>query len=304
MLAHAGAAAAGADPRRWRAGQLAGRGRGPGRTDRRAGRGQRGAHPPAARRAPVGLSARRRRARRCCSSTPRRRRSRAMRAHGCASTLAFEFSPRRRSGWSSIAAARRSPAGQVPVRIEQGLRATAAHSTLVLGDANSTAVLIDGKLGAGVGEVEIDRRTLRARQAAARRPGSRRATTAMPRAIGLIHRRILILRDDGSELRGEDLLVPAGQQGQARQGRLRDPLPPRPRDRGRPVRRRARRGPGAARRQLLAVPLPASGRRVAASRKACGSMAQGRPQPVQQLVIQGLMSRGGGSFSWLLKKMG
>ena len=39
--------------------------------------------------------------------------------------------------------------GLVPVRIEQGLRATAAHSTLVLGDANSTAVLINGKLGNG-----------------------------------------------------------------------------------------------------------------------------------------------------------
>jgi hypothetical protein len=36
------------------------------------------------------------------------------------------------------AAVRRRPGA---VRIEQGLRATAAHSTLVLGDANSTAVL-------------------------------------------------------------------------------------------------------------------------------------------------------------------
>jgi len=31
---------------------------------------------------------------------------------------------------------------------------------------------------------------------------------------------------------------------------------------------------------------------------------QGRPVPVQQLVIQGMVSRGGGSFSWILKKMG
>ena len=30
---------------------------------------------------------------------------------------------------------------------------------------------------------------------------------------------------------------------------------------------------------------------------------EGRPQPVHQLVMQGLVSRGGGSFSWLLKKM-
>jgi uncharacterized heparinase superfamily protein len=31
---------------------------------------------------------------------------------------------------------------------------------------------------------------------------------------------------------------------------------------------------------------------------------QGRPQPIQQLVLQGLTSRSGGNFSWLLKKMG
>ena len=29
----------------------------------------------------------------------------------------------------------------------------------------------------------------------------------------------------------------------------------------------------------------------------------GRPHPVQQLVIEGMESRGGGSFSWLLKKL-
>ena len=29
-----------------------------------------------------------------------------------------------------------------------------------------------------------------------------------------------------------------------------------------------------------------------------------RPQATQQLVLQGLISRGGGNFSWLLKKMG
>src|SRR5205085_7308572 len=81
--------------------------------------------------------------------------------HGCASTLAFELStgPQRlvvNCGGSAFAG------GLVPARIEQGLRATAAHSTLVLGDANSTAVMVGGKLGAGVGEVEVERRTLNA----------------------------------------------------------------------------------------------------------------------------------------------
>ena len=30
----------------------------------------------------------------------------------------------------------------------------------------------------------------------------------------------------------------------------------------------------------------------------------GRPHPIQQLVLQGMVSRGGGNFSWLLKRMG
>ncbi|WP_199081924.1 heparinase II/III family protein, partial [Leucobacter sp. OLDS2] len=78
---------------------------------------------------------------------------------GCASTLAFEFSADGQRlivncGGAALAG------GQVPVRIEQGLRATAAHSSLVLDEANSTAVLLGGKLGSGVNEVEVDRRTL------------------------------------------------------------------------------------------------------------------------------------------------
>jgi len=31
---------------------------------------------------------------------------------------------------------------------------------------------------------------------------------------------------------------------------------------------------------------------------------QGRPVATQQLVLQGMVSRGGGTFAWLLKKMG
>ena len=30
----------------------------------------------------------------------------------------------------------------------------------------------------------------------------------------------------------------------------------------------------------------------------------GRPQPIQQLVLQGMAPRSGGSFAWLFKKMG
>src|SRR5690606_33831174 len=84
---------------------------------------------------------------------------------GCASTLAFELShagERLVVNCGGAACA----GGLVPIRLEQGLRATAAHSTLVLDDANSTAVLINGKIGSGVSEVDIDRRTLEGDRAA------------------------------------------------------------------------------------------------------------------------------------------
>jgi uncharacterized heparinase superfamily protein len=209
--------------------------------------------------------------------------------HGCASTLAFELSDAGQRlivncGGAAFAG------GLVPVRIEHGLRATAAHSTLVVGDANSTAVLINGKLGAGVGEVEVDRRTLQSEKGATatRLEASHDGYVAR---FGLVHRRILILRDDGTELRGEDLLVPA-------RGKVRFHL-----------------GPG------VEVSAPSGGRGATLALADGGYWqfvagegeieldeslwidGEGRPHPVQQLVMQGLVSRGGGSFSWLLKKI-
>jgi len=222
--------------------------------------------------------------------------------HGCASTLSFELSQAGERlvvncGGAAFAG------GLVPVRIEHGLRATAAHSTLVLGDANSTAVLINGKLGAGVGEVEVDRRTLQA-GAGGRGEGSATRLEASHDGyvarFGLIHRRVLILRDDGSELRGEDMLVPA--RGKGKRGKV-------------PYAIRFHLGPAVevsvpegSRGATLALPDGGYWQFVAGE----GSLevdeslwvdGDGRPHPVQQLVMQGLVSRGGGSFSWLLKKI-
>jgi len=219
--------------------------------------------------------------------------------HGCASTLAFELSHAGQRlvvncGGAAFAG------GLVPVRIEQGLRATAAHSTLVLGDANSTAVLVAGKLGAGVGEVEVDRRTL-----AVEGGGSATRIEAghdgYVGRFGLVHRRILLLRDDGSELRGEDLLVPAGLKG--KRGKV-------------PYAVRFHLGPGvevapaeSGRSAGLALPDGSYWHFVAGAGGALDLDesiwvdGEGRPHPVHQLVMQGLVSRGGGSFSWLLKKM-
>lgn len=218
--------------------------------------------------------------------------------NGCASTLALEFSAAGQRIFVNCGGAA-CAGGIVPVRLEQGLRATAAHSTLTLDDANSTAILINGGIGHGVTEVEVERRDLEieGQGPATRIEASHNGYAAR---YGLVHRRILILRADGSELRGEDLLVPTGRKG--KRGKV-----------------------GYAIRFHLGPDIEA---RVTDDRQGAGlALADGsywqfragegeitieeslwvdgnaRPVPVQQLVIQGLVSRGGGSFSWLLKKM-
>ncbi|APE27392.1 Heparinase II/III-like [Aurantiacibacter gangjinensis] len=218
--------------------------------------------------------------------------------HGCASTLAVEFSHGDNRlivncGGAALAG------GQVPVRIEKGLRATAAHSTLVLGDANSTAVLIDGKLGAGVGEVEIDTRQVALENGSAMRVEASHDGYAS--RFGLLHKRILMLRDDGLELRGEDVLVPSGRKGK------RGMVPYAIRFHlGRHV--EASLGEGG---RSASLSLPdgalwqfATGAEKLELDESIWIDGNGRPHPVQQLVIQGLASRGGGNFAWLLKRMG
>lgn len=224
--------------------------------------------------------------------------------HGSASTLALELS---HAGHRLIVNCGGAGAagGLMPVRLEQGLRATAAHSTLTLDDANSTAVLINGKLGAGVGEVEIDRRTLEAEQGSGQRDMRAIRLEAShdgyAQRYGLIHRRILILREDGTELRGEDLLVPTGRKG--KRGKV-----------GFAVRFHL--GAGievglSEDKQGVGLVLPdgsywqfRSGGAEIRIEESIWTDGQGRPQPVQQIVLQGLVSRGGGNFAWLLKKMG
>ena len=223
---------------------------------------------------------------------------------GCASTLAFEFShggQRIVVNCGGAAAA----GGLMPVRLEQGLRTTAAHSTLVLDDANSTALSINGGIGNGVTEVEVDRRLLDGERAT--RSGAAGATRleashdGYGSRYGLIHRRILILRDDGTELRGEDLLVPTGRKG--KRGKVSFAI-------------RFHLGPDIEARLSedgwgvgLALPDGSywqfrSGGGDISIEESIWADAQGRPLPVQQMVVQGMVSRGGGNFAWLLKKMG
>ncbi len=224
---------------------------------------------------------------------------------GCASTLAFELSdgPQRiivNCGGAALAG------GQVPARIGQALRATAAFSTLVLDNANSTAVLLHGQLGKGVETAEFERRMV---------PGAGRGATRIEAAhdgyagrFGLSHRRILTLSGDGTELAGEDILLPTAKNG--KRGKIAFAI-------------RFHLGRGvevqlASDRRGASLLLP-DGRlwqfRLGGDRAGADDITltaedslwvdgEGRPHATEQLVIEGLAMRSGGQFSWRFRKTG
>jgi uncharacterized heparinase superfamily protein len=123
--------------------------------------------------------------------------------HGSASTLAFELS----DGGQRLVVNCGGP-GALPTDLSgglvAGLRSTAAHSTLVLADTNSTNILADGSLGRGVEDVTIDRTE---DNDASRLEASH---DGYVRAFGLVHKRSLMLGNDGKELRGADQLTARG----------------------------------------------------------------------------------------------
>ncbi len=217
---------------------------------------------------------------------------------GCASTLAFEMShgPHRLivncGGASAIAP-------DMPPSLAKGLRATAAHSTLCLDDTNSTAVLAKGQLGKGVGLVELDRRDS---DDAVRLDMTH---DGYAKRYGMVHRRLLVLRSDGRELRGEDVLLPVAKRGFGRSKPSEVPF---------------------AIRFHLGVDVEAH---LATDgwgvflRVADGSLWQfrsaaskvtleeslwvdehGHIRPSQQIVMSGTVSGGGGNYGWLIKNMG
>lgn len=228
---------------------------------------------------------------------------------GCASTLAFEMSDGQarlivNCGGAALAG------GQVPARIGQALRATAAHSTLVLDDANSTAVLLHGKLGKGAETVEVENRILRKHSARSDRDATRIEAShdGYGARFGLTHQRVLTLRGDGSELAGEDILLPVARRG--KRGKIalaiRFHL-------GRGVEARLSEGGRGA--SLLTPDGKLWQFRLRGDAAEAKDVVlncddslwvdgDGKPHATEQLVIEGMTSRGGGQFSWLLKKMG
>jgi uncharacterized heparinase superfamily protein len=124
-------------------------------------------------------------------------------AQGSASTLAFEMS----DGGQRLVVNCGGP-GPLPSDLSDelinGLRTTAAHSTLVLADTNSTNILADGSLGRGVEDVAIDRTE---DNDASRLEASH---DGYVRAFSMVHKRSLMLGNDGKELRGADQLQAKG----------------------------------------------------------------------------------------------
>ena len=124
-------------------------------------------------------------------------------ARACASTLGIEIS----DGAQRIVVSCGGP-GLLPTSLAEelvaALRSTAAHSTLVLDDTNSTAILADGTLGKGVGEVPVAR--------SEDNDSTRIEAThdGYLKGFGLLHQRTLILGNDGKEIRGLDRVIAKG----------------------------------------------------------------------------------------------
>ncbi len=212
---------------------------------------------------------------------------------GCASTLAFELS----DGAQRLIVNCGNTGGTLAIAPElaKALRTTAAHSTLTLGDSNSTAIHADGALGAGVGSVEVDREELEG--------GSRidASHDGYARRFGLLHKRTLALSASGRELRGEDALLPA------------------------PKRRKVATAPFAIRFHLApgVEVTPTADGQAALLRIAHGPLwqfrcrggtlsiedslwldSEGRPHATLQFVVEGEAPPGGTSVAWLLKRAG
>ena len=119
---------------------------------------------------------------------------------GCASTLAFELA----DGQQRLVVNCGGPGDlptNIPGELAEALRTTAAHSTLTIADTNSSAILADRSIGKGVSDVVIDR--------SEENDFSRIEAShdGYVRAFGLLHRRSLVLGNDGKELRGTDRLT-------------------------------------------------------------------------------------------------
>lgn len=213
---------------------------------------------------------------------------------GCASTGAIEISDGDdrlivNCGGASLAGA------MIPDDLAKGLRTTAAHSTLILDERNSTAILPDGTLGRGVTEVELHRQELE--------NGSRIELShdGYVRRLGYVHRRLLQMSSDGKDIRGEDMLLP----GERRKRPaivpyvLRFHLAPNVDP------SLTADGQGA----LLRIDMGAlwqfrCGTGALSVEDSLWVDGEGRPHATKQLVVSAMAEPGGHTLGWLLKRVG
>ena len=87
---------------------------------------------------------------------------------------------------------------------QQALRSTAAHSTIIVDDSNSTEINLDGGYLRKPGHVTSSRREIE---------GStiiEASYDGYAKLFGLVHRRLIMLAPDGGDIQGEDSLVGSG----------------------------------------------------------------------------------------------
>ena len=131
-----------------------------------------------------------------------------------AGTLAFELSDGTLPLVVNCGGARGLPR-PLPTELSEGLRTTAAHSTLVLDDINSTRIRPDGALGRGVEEVVANR------QESEQGSWLDLAHDGYAQRHGVLHRRRLFVSATGTDVRGEDALEPApGRRARRLTGRI------------------------------------------------------------------------------------
>ncbi|HLU90976.1 MAG TPA: heparinase II/III family protein [Pedomonas sp.] len=128
-----------------------------------------------------------------------------------AGTLAFEFSDGLNRVVVNCGGGRGTALALIP-DLQQVLRASAAHSTLVIDDTNSTRIRDDGTLGKGVSEVTA------VRQESEEGVLVDAVHDGYVRRFGFQHRRRLYLAADGMDFRGEDRLTGQRKRGLSLRG--------------------------------------------------------------------------------------
>jgi uncharacterized heparinase superfamily protein len=211
---------------------------------------------------------------------------------GCASTLAFELSDGAERVIVNCGGGGDRALG---ADLALGLRSTAAHSTLVLADSNSTAIHADGSLGRGVGEIELDR---------LEQAGSSKLEAShdgYSRRFGFIHRRSLLLTADGRELHGDDLLLPVGRRRRSEAAALAVRFHLAPGTEATPT----------ADGQAALLRMPRGGLWQFRCRGGTLEIEEslwidgaGRPRPTRQLVVAATAPPGGAEIAWILKRAG